>query len=140
MWVCRVHSLLTELLINFPQNVRELRLWDESVVRRMGVDPGGFAVLLDTLGRLYDVPGSSLHARLSLDFWWPAGETRLTATANMAATNVATALQASEGGGGGPAAAALNASFRAGEIENSRQVSVLSVLVRTFNKWDAFAL
>ena len=108
----RVHSFITELLIQFPQNVRELRLWDESVVRRMGVDPGGFAVLLDTIGRLYNVPGSPLHARLSLEYWWPVGETRLVS------------VQVSD---------TLNASFRAGEVENSRQVgtsvSLLSQLV-----------
>uniref|UniRef100_A0A5K3FVW7 Mediator of RNA polymerase II transcription subunit 5 n=1 Tax=Mesocestoides corti TaxID=53468 RepID=A0A5K3FVW7_MESCO len=96
-WVHRVHNLLTELLIQFPQNVRDIRLWDESVARRVGVDPGGFAILLDAIGRLYNVPGSPLHARLSLEYWWPAGET---------------VVAPSE---------ALNASFRAGEVENSRQ-------------------
>lgn len=123
MWVRRVHNLLTELLINFPQNVRELRLWDESMVRRIGVDPGGFAVLLSALCRLYDVPGSPLHARLSLEFWWPAGETRINATANAAAANVAGAQVPQVSEGGSSAAAALSASFRAGEVENSRQVS-----------------
>ncbi|KAM3173234.1 hypothetical protein ACTXT7_012909 [Hymenolepis weldensis] len=123
MWVRRVHNLLTELLINFPQNVRELRLWDESMVRRMGVDPGGFAVLLGALCRLYDVPGSPLHARLSLEFWWPAGETRINATANAAAANVAGVQVPQISEGGSSAAAALNASFRAGEVENSRQLA-----------------
>ncbi|VDO06336.1 unnamed protein product [Rodentolepis nana] len=122
MWVRRVHSLFTELLINFPQNVRDLRLWDESMVRRMGVDPGGFAVLLDALCRLYDVPGSPLHARLSLEFWWPSGETRITGAANTAVTNVA-GTQGPQSSESGSATAALNASFRAGEVENSRQVS-----------------
>ncbi|KAH9283133.1 Nuclear pore complex protein [Echinococcus granulosus] len=100
LWVCRVHGLLTELLIQFPQITREMRLWDESMVRRMGVDPGSFAVLLDTIACLYNVPGSSLHARLSLEYWWPAGETHLPSA------------QVSD---------TINASFRAGEVENSRQ-------------------
>ncbi|KAL5110330.1 hypothetical protein TcWFU_004970 [Taenia crassiceps] len=110
LWVCRVHSLLTELLIQFPQNTRELRLWDESVARRMGVDPGGFAVLLDSIACLYNVPGSSFHARLSLEYWWPAGETHLS-SAQISDT--------------------FNASFRAGEVENSRQAILFRFVYST---------
>ncbi|VDM15815.1 unnamed protein product [Hydatigera taeniaeformis] len=110
MWVRRVHCLLTELLIQFPQNTRELRLWDESVMRRMSVDPGGFAVLLDTISCLYNVPGSSLHARLSLEYWWPAGETHLP-SAQISDT--------------------LNASFRTGEVENSRQAILFRFVYST---------
>lgn len=126
IWVRRIHNLLTELLINFPQNVRELRLWDESIVRRMGVDPGGFATLLNALVGLYDVPGSPLHARLALEYWWPAGETRITPSANVAAAGLAGS--ASSECGSAAAATALNASFRAGEVENSRQV-VMAFLI-----------
>ncbi|VDK25716.1 unnamed protein product [Taenia asiatica] len=110
LWVCRVHSLLTELLIQFPQNTRELRLWDESVARRMGMDPGGFAMLLNSITSLYNVPGSPLHARLSLEYWWPAGETHLPSA------------QASD---------TLNASFRAGEVENSRQAILFRFVYST---------
>ncbi|KAL5961602.1 hypothetical protein TSMEX_010668 [Taenia solium] len=110
LWVCRVHSLLTELLIQFPQNTRELRLWDESVARRMGMDPGGFAMLLNSITSLYNVPGSPLHARLSLEYWWPAGETHLPSA---------------------PVSDTLNASFRAGEVENSRQAILFRFVYST---------
>lgn len=79
----------------------------------MGVDPGGFAVLLDSIAYLYNVPGSPLHARLSLEYWWPAGETHLPSA------------QVSD---------TLNASFRTGEVENSRQV------VSLHQDWAHFAL
>ncbi len=102
LWVRRMHNLLTELLIQFPQNVRDIRLWDESVARRSGIDPASFAVFLDAFGQLYNAPGSSLHARLSLEYWWPAGETRSSVSNADSST--------------------LNASFcRTGENDNSRQ-------------------
>ncbi|KAL3317435.1 hypothetical protein Ciccas_003906 [Cichlidogyrus casuarinus] len=71
-----VHSLITDLIANMPLRVRELRLKDEECIRRSGQDPSqqgsGFARLLNLLSDLYDVPGSPLHARLSIEFWWPS--------------------------------------------------------------------
>ncbi|VDL95348.1 unnamed protein product [Schistocephalus solidus] len=79
LWIRRVHGLITDTLVHFPQNVRGIRLRDEAIARRTGRDPSamgtGFAALLNLLSQMYDVLGSPLHARLSLEYWWSAGET-----------------------------------------------------------------
>ncbi|CAL8096385.1 unnamed protein product [Calicophoron daubneyi] len=78
LWFCRVHGLVTDLIVNMPVRVKEIRLRDEDLLRRTGFDPSssgaGFANLLLLIGELYDHLGSQLHARLALEFWWPAGE------------------------------------------------------------------
>ncbi|KAL7064958.1 hypothetical protein AAHC03_04909 [Spirometra sp. Aus1] len=79
LWIRRAHGLITDTLVHFPQNVRGIRLRDEAIARRTGRDPSamgtGFAALLNLLSQIYDVLGSPLHARLSLEYWWSAGET-----------------------------------------------------------------
>lgn len=107
-----MHNLVTDLLVQFPQSVREIRLHDEAIARRTGVDPSargaGFAALLGLIANLYNVPGSPLHARLSLEYWWPAGEAPAPSTppTGILGTPFTTS----------------SVSFRAGECENSRQV------------------
>ncbi|TGZ75085.1 hypothetical protein CRM22_000586 [Opisthorchis felineus] len=78
LWVYRLHSLITDLLVYMPARVKEIRLRDEDLLRRTGFDPSsngsGFANFLLLIAELYDHPGSKLHARLALEYWWPAGE------------------------------------------------------------------
>ncbi|KAF5403301.1 hypothetical protein PHET_03250 [Paragonimus heterotremus] len=78
LWVCRVHGLVTDLLVYMPARVKEIRLKDEDLLRRTGFNPSssgsGFANFLLLIAELYNQPGSKLHARLALEYWWPAGE------------------------------------------------------------------
>ncbi|VDP78336.1 unnamed protein product [Echinostoma caproni] len=73
-----------------PNRVKEIRLRDEDMLRRAGFDPSstgsGFANFLLLIAELYNQPGSRLHARLALEYWWPSGELAgmgLTAGANL---------------------------------------------------------
>ncbi|KAA3678614.1 nuclear pore complex protein Nup205 [Paragonimus westermani] len=78
LWVCRLHGLITDLLVYMPARVKEIRLKDEDLIRRTGFNPSssgsGFANFLLLIAELYNQPGSKLHARLALEYWWPAGE------------------------------------------------------------------
>lgn len=73
-----MHSLITDLIVQMPTRVKEIRLHDEDVLRRAGFDPSstgsGFANFLLLISDLYNQPGSRLHARLALEYWWPSGE------------------------------------------------------------------
>ncbi|KAF8568536.1 hypothetical protein P879_01301 [Paragonimus westermani] len=78
LWVCRLHGLVTDLLVYMPARVKEIRLKDEDLLRRTGFNPSssgsGFANFLLLIAELYNHPGSKVHARLALEYWWPAGE------------------------------------------------------------------
>ncbi|TNN18940.1 Nuclear pore complex protein isoform 2 [Schistosoma japonicum] len=78
LWVYRIHSIITDLIVHMPVRVKEIRLRDEDLLRSTGFDPSttehGFANFLLLIAQLYNQPGSRLHGRLALEFWWPVGE------------------------------------------------------------------
>ncbi|KAK4473719.1 hypothetical protein MN116_002615 [Schistosoma mekongi] len=78
LWVYRMHSIITDLIVHMAVRVKEIRLRDEDLLRSTGFDPSttehGFANFLLLIAQLYNQPGSRLHGRLALEFWWPVGE------------------------------------------------------------------
>ncbi|VEL17583.1 unnamed protein product [Protopolystoma xenopodis] len=83
LWTRRLHGLITDLIVLLPMRVREIRLRDEELARRTGMDPSadgrGFANLLLLIGDIYSSDQSSTGfgnphtARLTLSYWWSAG-------------------------------------------------------------------
>ncbi|CAH8493175.1 unnamed protein product [Schistosoma rodhaini] len=78
LWVYRMHCIITDLIVHMAVRVKEIRLRDEDILRSTGFDPSttghGFANFLLLIAQLYNQPGSRLHGRLGLEFWWPVGE------------------------------------------------------------------
>ncbi|CAH8493360.1 unnamed protein product [Schistosoma haematobium] len=78
LWVYRMHCIVTDLIVHMAVRVKEIRLRDEDILRSTGFDPSstghGFANFLLLIAQLYNQPGSRLHGRLGLEFWWPVGE------------------------------------------------------------------
>nr|CAH8823220.1 unnamed protein product [Trichobilharzia regenti] len=78
LWVYRMHCIITDLIVHMPARIKDIRLRDEDLLRSTGFDPSttghGFANLLLLIAQLYNQPGSRLHSRLALEYWWPVGE------------------------------------------------------------------
>ncbi|CAH8459245.1 unnamed protein product [Heterobilharzia americana] len=78
LWVYCMHCIITDLIVHMTARVKEIRLRDEDLLRSTGFDPSttghGFANFLLLIAQLYNQPGSRLHGRLALEYWWPVGE------------------------------------------------------------------
>ncbi|CAH8468150.1 unnamed protein product [Schistosoma turkestanicum] len=78
IWVYRMHCIITDLIVHMSARVKEIRLRDEDILRSTGFDPSttghGFANFLLFIAQLYNHPGSRLHGRLALEYWWPVSE------------------------------------------------------------------
>ncbi|TPP63753.1 hypothetical protein FGIG_01795 [Fasciola gigantica] len=143
LWFCRVHSIITDLIVHMPNRVKEIRLRDENLLRRTGFDPAstgsGFANFLLLIAELYNQPGSRLHARFSLEYWWPSGEL---AVMGMTTGGTLTGFQGAEffpGLRGFPTRSpskAVTLQNRNSETDNIRQDPVARSLFASTTHWQ----
>lgn len=126
-----MHCIVTDLIVHMAVRVKEIRLRDEDILRSTGFDPSstghGFANFLLLIAQLYNQPGSRLHGRLGLEFWWPVGELTNIAPVALGSNDLLSPSTVDKSPR--PKFHTYGSQSRNAELDNIRQVSFYTVIL-----------